>query len=184
MRYNLTMSPKPNVVLFIAASLDGYIARADEGIDWLSIVEREGEDYGYAAFFAGIDAVIAGRKTYELGLTFGEWPYPNKKTFVFTHRPLVTDRTDVQAVSGDAAEVLQAIQGQGLQNVWLVGGGAIVNAFLKHKLIDEYILSTIPIILGSGIPLFPPPAPEQQVELLTAKTFPSGLVQTHYRTRR
>ncbi|MGJ5631641.1 dihydrofolate reductase family protein [Nostoc sp. CALU 1950] len=169
------------VTLYIAASLDGYIARSDGGIDWLSILDIEGEDYGYTAFYESIDAIVMGSKTYEVGLGFDKWPYPDKKSFVFTQRHLKSDREDVVFVSDTIQQALANIEAQGLENIWLVGGGALINSFLQHNLIDEYIISIIPTILGGGIQLFPPPTPEEKLELIHSKQYPSGLLQAHYK---
>ncbi|MBD2510976.1 dihydrofolate reductase family protein [Nostoc sp. ATCC 53789] len=171
------------VTLYIAASLDGYIARSDGGIDWLSILDIEGEDYGYAAFYESIDAIVLGSNTYEVGLGFDEWPYPGKKSFVFTKRHLQSDREDVVFVSDTVKNALANIEAQGFKNIWLVGGGALINSFLQHSLIDEYIISTIPTILGSGIQLFPPPTPEEKLELINSKQYSSGLLQSYYRRK-
>jgi dihydrofolate reductase len=171
----------PYVTLYIATSLDGYIARADDGIDWLSIVEKEGEDYGYGAFYDSVDALIMGRRTYELVRSFSDWPYPEKQSLVFTHRDLATGRDDVEVASGDVKTVLAAMEARGYRRLWLVGGGELTRAFLQQGLIDEYIISILPILLGGGLPLFPPPGLEQRLELASAKQYPSGLVQLHYR---
>ncbi|MHC5672119.1 dihydrofolate reductase family protein [Nostoc sp.] len=171
------------VTLYIAASFDGYIARSDGEIDWLSILDTEGEDYGYTAFYESIDAIVLGSKTYEIGLSFDEWPYPEKKSFVFTQRHLKTDCEDIVFVSDTVNHVLENIQAQGLENIWLVGGGALINSFLQHSLIDEYIISTIPIILGGGIHLFPPSSAEEKLEMINSKQYPSGLLQSHYRRK-
>ncbi|MCL6752898.1 dihydrofolate reductase family protein [Nostoc sp. CCCryo 231-06] len=169
------------ITLYIAASLDGYIARSDGGIDWLSILDIEGEDYGYTDFYESIDAIMLGSKTYQVGLGFDKWPYPDKKSFVFTHRHLQSDRQDVVFVSDPVKPALANIKAQGYENIWLVGGGALINSFLQHSLIDEYIISTIPIILGGGIQLFPPPSPKEKLELINSKQYSSGLLQAHYR---
>ncbi|MBN3873122.1 dihydrofolate reductase family protein [Nostoc sp. JL33] len=171
------------VTLYIAASLDGYIARSDGGIDWLSILDTEAEDYGYAAFYESIDAIVLGSKTYEIGLSFDQWPYPEKKSFVFTQRHLKSERQDIVFVSDTVKQALANIEAQGLQNIWLVGGGALINSFLQHSLIDEYIISTIPIILGGGIRLFPPFSPEEKLELINSKQYSTGLLQAHYRRK-
>ncbi|MEH2402402.1 dihydrofolate reductase family protein [Nostoc sp.] len=171
------------VTLYIAASLDGYIARSDGGIDWLSILDTEGEDYGYAAFYESIDAIVLGSNTYEVGLSFDEWPYSGKKSFVFTQRHLQSDREDVVFVSDTVKHVLANMEAQGLENIWLVGGGALINSFLQHSLIDEYIISTIPIMLGGGIHLFPPASAEEKLELIDSKQYPNGLLQSHYRQK-
>jgi len=172
------------VILYIAASIDGFVARHDGGIDWLSIVEREGEDYGYAAFYDSVDALVMGRKTYVLSLGFKEWPYPGKRSFVFSRRALKTSREDVVFVSGSVADVLERIEAEGFRRIWLVGGGELTGSFLREDMIDEYVISTIPIILGEGIPLFPAPVREILLELIGTKQFPSGLVQVHYRRKR
>ena len=169
------------VVLYIAASLDGYIAGPNGEIDWLSLVDREGEDYGYTEFYQSVDAIISGSKTYELAVSFPEWPYPGKPTFVFTRRPLKSERDDVSFLSEEVDSAMEKIKAQGFQRVWLLGGGELVRSFLQHGLIDEYIISTIPIILGEGVPLFPPPTPEQSLELISSRQYESGLLQAHYR---
>jgi dihydrofolate reductase len=171
------------VTLYIAASLDGYIARSDGGIDWLSILDAEGEDYGYTAFYESIDAIVLGSNTYEVGLGFDEWPYPGKKSFVFTKRHLQSKREDVVFVSDPVKNALANIEAQGFENIWLVGGGALINSFLRYSLIDEYIISTIPIILGGGIQLFPPPSPEEKLDLINSQQYSSGLFQSHYRRK-
>ena len=171
------------VILYIAASLDGYIATSDDGLDWLSLVERPGEDYGYAAFTSTIDALIMGSRTFELVRTFDPWPYAGKLTFVCTSRRLQTDRKDVAFLSGEADRILEQVLSRGPKRIWLVGGGELVSSFQRQGLIDEYIISFIPVILGGGKPLFPPPGREERLELVSVKHFPSGLVQVRYRRR-
>lgn len=168
-------------ILYIAASVDGYIAGPNGEIDWLSMVDRDGEDYGYYQFYDSVDAIVSGSKTYDLANSFGEWPYPGKPTFVFTRRSLKSKRDDVFFLSEPVDSAMEKIKAQGFQRVWLLGGGELVRSFLQHKLIDEYIISVIPIILGAGISLFPPATPEQQLELVSSRHYESGLVQVHYR---
>jgi dihydrofolate reductase len=98
------------VTLYIAASLDGYIARRDGGIEWLSILDTEGEDFGYSDFYESIDAIVLGSNTYEVGLGFDEWPYPGKKSFVFTKRHLQSDRKDVVFISDTVKNALADIE--------------------------------------------------------------------------
>lgn len=172
----------PKTTLYIATSLDGYIARADGGIDWLSMVEAPGEDYGYADFYASVDAIALGSKTYELALSFDQWPYSGKPTFVFTQRSLPCDRDDVILVTDPVETVLAKLDAQKFRHLWLLGGGALVSSFLQQDLIDDYIISTIPVILGEGIPLFPPPSPQVKLQLVSAKQYSSGLLQSHYRS--
>jgi len=169
-----------HVVLYIATSLDGYIARKNGAIDWLSIVDRAGEDYGYARFYRSVEAVVVGSKTYTLGLTFKDWPYPEKKCFVFTSRGITSDRADVEFLPTDVRAGVAAIEAQGFKRIWLVGGGALARAFLREALIDEFVVSIIPVLLGEGISLFPPPAPEAKLRLVGTSHYESGLVQVHY----
>lgn len=173
-----------HVSLYIATSLDGYIARSDGAIDWLSIVESEGEDYGYTAFYQSVDGIIMGSKTYEQVLTFGDWPYPGKKTFVFTRRKFNSDRAEVEFLSEGVDCALARIEAQGLKRIWLVGGGALVSSFQGRGLIDEYIISVLPVLLGEGIPLFLPSGRREDLALVSSSHYPSGLVQNHYRSRR
>ncbi len=172
------------LILYIATSLDGYIAREDGNIDWLSIVEDKNEDYGYKKFLSSIDTVIMGRKTYDMVLSFGEFPYPDKKCFVVTRTERPPDRW-VNFWSKDVSELLSTIRRKDGLNIWLVGRGELIHEFIHEfstkNLIDEYIVSIIPIILGSGIPLFRSGEPEVRLGLLGSSVFPSGLIQLIYK---
>jgi dihydrofolate reductase len=172
------------VVLYIAASLDGYIAGPNGEIDWLDVVEGSGEDYGYNEFYQSVDAIISGSKTYDLVAGFPEWPYPGKPTFVLTRRPLASDRDDVYFLSNDVVNALDQVRDQGLQRAWLLGGGELVRSFLREDLIDEFIIAIIPVILGQGIPLFPPETPRRDVELVESQHYRSGMVMNRYLRRR
>jgi dihydrofolate reductase len=173
-----------HVTLYIATSLDGYIARRDGGIDWLDAVQRPDTDYGYQAFYNTIHAVMMGRKTYDLARGFGDWPYPGMPSYVFTRQALRTDRDDVFFSAAPPAALIRELESRGLERLWLVGGGELVAAFQRERLIDEYIVSIIPLLLGEGIPLFPPPAPALPLALVESQSFPSGLVQLRYQTIR
>jgi dihydrofolate reductase len=171
------------VILYVAASLDGYIARADGSVDWLSIANDEETDYGYADFFARVDAIAMGSRTYEQVLDFDEWPYPDKRVFVFTHRPLESVAYDVTFTDQSPVDFVSGLDSAGVRTLWLAGGGDLVVSFMEHRLVDEYILSIVPIALGDGIPLFKGPLPEHRLELLESTDYASGLVQLHYRNR-
>jgi dihydrofolate reductase len=170
------------VTLYIAASLDGFIAGPNGEIDWLDMVDHPGEDYGYDQFYASVDALVMGRKTYQVPASVAEWPYPGKPSYVLTRQDLKTDRDDVTFVTDPVETVVESLRRQGFQHLWLAGGGETVRAFLAQGLIDEHIVSIIPTILGAGIPLFPPPNPQQQLELISFRPFPSGVIQLHYRS--
>ncbi|MEN6334683.1 MAG: dihydrofolate reductase family protein [Phycisphaerales bacterium] len=171
------------VILYIAASLDGYIAKADGSVDWLSIVNDEETDYGYADFYAGVDAIAMGSRTYEQVLDFEEWPYPDKRVFVFTRRPLEAAAHDVTLTSQSPVDFVRGLDSAGVRMLWLAGGGDLVASFMEHRLIDEYIVSIVPLVLGDGIPLFKGPLPEHRLELLESTDYASGLIQLHYRNR-
>ncbi|MBD2204492.1 dihydrofolate reductase [Calothrix sp. FACHB-1219] len=163
--------------LFIAASLDGYIARKSGDIDWLF---TDG-DYGYTEFFNQIDTVLMGNKTYQTIQSFGEYPYPGKKAFVFSHKLQGTADDNVEFVGGDLQEFINNLRQASGNDIWLVGGGEIIKYFLYHGLIDELILSIHPIILGDGIPLIEKDSSlETLLELTNVKTYESGLLQVFY----
>ncbi|MCB0586488.1 MAG: dihydrofolate reductase [Phaeodactylibacter sp.] len=170
------------VLLYIAASIDGYIARPDGGIDWLSSVEKEGEDYGYGELLASIDTTLMGRKTYDDVLGFdGPFPYPNLKNYVFSRQEKGQDSNPVQHVTGDPAAYVKGLKSQPGSNIWLIGGGQLNTVLLNAGLIDEMILSIIPIILGEGIPLFGGQPKETKWRLTKHEVFDTGLVQVRYR---
>jgi dihydrofolate reductase len=171
------------IALYIAISLDGYIARKDGSVDWLSTVETGKTDYGYADFYQSIDALVMGRKTYQtsIALSSGEWAYPGKPCYVFTHQPQPFEQSDVFFTTAAPDRFIQEMETQGLQRVWLVGGAELTASFLKLQLIDEFILSIVPLILGEGIPLFTPPSSEVSLTLTESQQYPSGLVQLKYK---
>jgi len=168
------------IIYYVAASLDGYIATPDGGVDWLSAYNTEGEDYGYSAFYQSVDALIEGSKTYEKALGFGEWPHPGKPCWVCTRRALETNHPEVRFASGGPEEVVAELRRRGLRRAWLVGGARLAASFRKQRMIDQYIVSVIPIVLGSGIPLFGSPGPQENLRLIECKRYPSGLVQLSY----
>lgn len=168
------------IVLYIAASLDGYIATSDGSVDWLSVVEEEGEDYGYKEFYGSVDGLVMGSKTYEQILGFGEWPYAGKPCWVCTSRRLETAAPGVVLTSREPTEVVAELKAQNLHRIWLVGGGRLAASFGKHNLISEYIISVIPVLLGEGIPLFPAPGQKAKLTLADSKSYASGLAQLRY----
>ncbi len=168
------------IIYYVAASLDGYIATPDGGVDWLSAYNTEGEDYGYSAFYQSVDALIEGSKTYEQALGFGEWPHPGKPCWVCTRRALETNHPEVRFTSGGPEEVVAELRRRGLRRVWLVGGAQLAASFRKQRMIDQYIVSVIPTVLGSGIPLFGSPGPQENLRLTDCKRYPSGVVQLSY----
>jgi dihydrofolate reductase len=168
------------LVLFIAASLDGYIARPDGGIDWLFT----DQDYGYQAFYDSVDTILMGRRTYDQVLSFGDYPYAGKHAYVFSTRPLSWANADVEAVSEDAASFISRLKHADGGPIWLVGGAALIKTCLERDMIDEFMVSFHPLILGGGIPLFPNTESSRRLSLLSVQTFESGLVQVRYERQR
>ena len=169
----------PRFSVFIATSLDGYIARRNGAIDWLSIVHPVDEAHGYGAFMATVDAIVVGRGTYDTVLGFEEWPYGGKRVAVMTHRP-ARPRHGEEFFSGSAAELAARLQDA--RRVY-VDGGKVVSQFLAAGLIDDMTISVIPIILGEGLRLFPGGEGEHRLELEGQRSWPSGMVQMRYRVR-
>lgn len=169
---------RPRCSVYIATSLDGYIARPDGGIDWLSAVERPGEDYGFAAFYASVDALVMGRKTWETALGFPEWPYAGRRVAVMSSRPR-TPRHGETFHAGAPAGLLAALAADGVRHVY-VDGGATIRSFLAAGLVDELTVSIVPVLLGAGIPLFGDGVPEKTLSLQSSRAFGSGLVQLRY----
>jgi len=168
------------VILYIAMSLDGCIARPDGDIGWLSQVEQPGEDYGYNEFIKSVDTVIVGRKTYEKVLSFGiPFPHADKECFVITRHQRQPE-SNITFYTKGLDELIAQLKNNLGKNIFVDGGAEIVNEMLRLHLIDEFIISVIPVILGSGIRLFNDERPELKVQQTSVKTFFSGLVQLHY----
>lgn len=164
--------------VFIATSLDGFIARPDGGLDWLSVVSSPGEDYGYAAFASTVDVLVTGRATYDVVSAFPEWPYAGKRVVVLTHRP-AESRHGEEFFAGSVRELADTLAAQGVRRIY-VDGGAVIRQFLDAGLLDDLTLSVIPIVLGDGIRLFDR-GREVGLALDGVQSFPSGLVQLRYR---
>lgn len=169
--------------LFIATSLDGYIAKPNDDLSFLNIVEKEGEDYGYKEFTDTIDVIILGRKTYDYVLkAIGDSYYDNGKRDVY-----VITRTPKQKVgrttfyTGNVNDLVHQLKSEKGKNIYCDGGAEIINELLQCDVIDEFIISVIPILLGNGIRLFKDGRPEQELTFIKAKTYDTGLVQLHYK---
>lgn len=171
------------ISLFIAMSLDGYIAKPNDDLSFLKLVEKEGEDYGYAKFTETIDTLIVGRKTYDYVLkNVGSSYYDNGQRDVYvitrTERPNVGRTT---FYTGDLTELVKKLKSENGKNIYCDGGAEVINELLNHNLIDEFIISVIPVLLGNGTRLFKDARPEETLKLITAKTYETGLVQLHYK---
>ncbi|HAI75683.1 MAG TPA: dihydrofolate reductase [Microscillaceae bacterium] len=173
------------VILYIACSLDGYIAKPEDDLSFLEIVAQEGEDYGYHAFLQTVDTVLVGRKTYDWVMKHVDtFPHADRTTYVITRtqRPPQGNIIFYNGALGDLIAQLKS-ESQGT-HIFCDGGGDLVNALLQGKYLDEIILSIIPILVGDGTKLFQNGLPEQKLQLLHTQSFPSGLVQLHYAVQR
>jgi len=169
--------------VYIATSLDGYIADENGGLDWLhSIPNPEGSDFGFAEFMDRIDALVMGRNTFETVCGFGgDWPYPKP---VFVVSSTLTEipeayQDKAQLISGTVREIMKQLSNQGYQNLY-IDGGKTVQSFLQADLIDELIITQIPILLGTGIPLFGALEQPLKLGLKGSETLMDSLVKTHY----
>jgi dihydrofolate reductase len=171
--------PPVKASVFIGTSLDGFIARADGGLDWLPA--GGGEEHGYEAFIATVDALVIGRKTYETVLAFDTWPYGDKPVFVLSTRPLAPAPPGavVERMSGAPAEIVSQLSARGVGHVY-VDGGITIQRFLQAGLIQRLIITRIPVLLGSGIPLFGPLERDIVLKHVGTRQYASGLVQSEY----
>lgn len=174
------MATDRKVILYIATSLDGYIAKPNDDLGFLSIVEQEGQDYGYADFVSTVDAVIVGRKTYDKVIDF---PHADKDAYIITRTPRPTIGS-VKFYTGDLKALVEKLKSENGKNIFCDGGAEIVNQLLQYDLIDEFIISVIPILVGNGTKLWNDGRPEQKLELVSTKQFEKGLTQLHYRRAR
>ncbi|NVO32196.1 dihydrofolate reductase family protein [Hymenobacter lapidiphilus] len=166
------------VVLYIAISLDGYIASPDGSVEWLPTADQ---DYGYAEFLASADATLLGRGTYEQILDSGSWPYAGLTNYVFSRQsPTQTPDASVQFVSGEALAFVRELRQQPGRTIWLIGGSTLASPLLTAGLVDELMLLVVPRVLGSGIPLWRHQAQPQTLQMLRTQTWPDGTVLLHY----
>lgn len=165
------------LVLYIAASLDGYIARSDHGLDWLLKFDNSQTDYGYSEFYSSVDAVLMGRKTYEVALSLGPWAYRDKPNFVMSRS---TDKFEhAEKVSGEIGPVVTELKSR-FKCIWLVGGAELLSQSLSARCLDEIIITVIPVILGSGIRLFDSPIEETELIQTEVRSYSRGLAQIKY----
>ncbi|MDX2301472.1 MAG: dihydrofolate reductase family protein [Microscillaceae bacterium] len=174
------MSQNRKVVLYIAMSLDGYIAKTNDDISFLDKIQKAGEDYGYGEFISTIDTVIIGRKTYDKVLSMGYgFPHNDKDTYIITRTPREQIGT-VKFYTGNLTELVTRLKNQEGKNIFCDGGAEIAHELMKENLVEEFYISIIPVFLGEGIRLFKDGRPEQNLKLVSTQLFDTGLVQLHY----
>jgi dihydrofolate reductase len=180
---SVSSSSMGEIVLFIAASLDGYIADPHGGVAWLERFNVEGEDHGYAQFLSGVDTVIMGAKTYEQELSRVGWPYGARPTWVFTHRQLLKPAEgSVRFLSGSVTDHVADIRKTTDRTIYLVGGADLAQQFMAVGAVDQLRLFVVPLTLGKGIRLFEDVA-SAAAELLGARSYRTGLVELVYHLR-
>jgi len=169
--------------VYIATSLDGYIATEDGSVDWLSEIPNPNDsDYGFNDFIQGVDAIVMGRKTFEKVLSFGQWPY-TKKVFVLSSKlkevpKEVTDKAEI--IAGDIKDITADLNKKGFMNLY-IDGGKTVQSFLREGLIDEMVITRIPVLLGSGIPLFGKLDKPIRFDEVETEILDELLVKSHYK---
>lgn len=171
--------------VFIATSLDGFIARLDGGLDWLPPIGEAGSpdgDYGYGDFMATVDALVMGRRTYDVALSFGSWFYGEMRVVVLTNRaaePPPGHASTVEFMSGDPRDIATCLEDDGAEHLY-VDGGTTIQAWLSAGLVHRLIITRIPVLLGDGIPLFGPLAEDVPLTHVETRAFSNGLVQSEY----
>lgn len=171
------------LILYISCSIDGYIAGPNDDLSFLDPMQLEGEDYGYQAFVDMVDTVIVGRRTYDWVVNQGyDFPHTDKECYILTSQPR-PNQGSLTFYQGDLKELVGRLKAQAGKHIFCDGGAEVVHQLLAAQLIDEIILSVVPVLLGAGTPLFKEGRPQQLLELLSSKSFVSGLLQLHYRVK-
>jgi len=169
-------------IVYIATSLDGYIARKDGNVDWLmEIPNPEKSDFGFSDFMQRVDAIIMGRNTFDLVLNFGKWPY-TKPVFILSKSiKEIPDklRGKAELIQGNLENIIETLKSKGFENLY-IDGGKTIQSFLNQGLIDELIITRIPIILGSGIPLFIEMDSDLKLEHIETEIINNSLVKSRY----
>jgi len=174
------------IIVHIATSADGFIARKDGGIDWLDRPAPKGVDYGLAAFYKSIDTILYGRKTYDVAVKFVEdgIPIPNDervRNYVFSRRrPPKKILPGFEFVKEPIKKFVKRLRAQKGKDIWMMGGGGIIASFLDEGEIDEFVISVIPVFIGEGIPLIAPGRRTVPLKLLSTKKFSDGVVSLRY----
>ncbi|MGB7586132.1 MAG: dihydrofolate reductase family protein [Terriglobales bacterium] len=177
------MPRKRRIIVYVATSADGFIARADGSVDWLERPRPKG-NYGGAAFFRSIDTCILGRKTYDFSVSHGEPDfYPGKKNYVFSRTLKQAASPKVTLINEDVVAFAKRLRAGKGNDIWLVGGAELIAAFLDAGHVDEFIIHVIPVMIGEGIPLAAPRHRHLPLKLLANKKFPDGVVQLRYAVR-
>ncbi len=165
--------------LYMAASLDGFIADVAGGVDWLR--PYEAEDVGFGAFLHEIGTIVTGRRTYDQALGLGSWPYGGKRMVVLSHRALAPGAPEgVETYSGDISALADSLRRETAGDIWLLGGASVAQEFMKRDLVDRIELYLVPVLLGAGVRLFGPAGHARTLAFSEAKSFPNGIIGLLY----
>ena len=170
--------------VFIGTSVDGFIARPNDDLDFLP--EGGGEPHGYTEFIASVDAIVIGRKTFEKVLTFGTWPYGEKRVVILSSRPVdlsVVRGGVVEQMAGEPADIVAQLAARGVRNLY-IDGGVTIQRFLRAGMIQRLIITRVPVLIGEGVPLFGALPHDVRLRHIATRHFPSGLVQSEYEVER
>ncbi|MFP6581807.1 MAG: dihydrofolate reductase family protein [Candidatus Hydrogenedentota bacterium] len=172
---------------YLATSIDGFIARPDGSVDWLGDPDDDStEDYDFVKFFETVDVLVMGSHTYEFVLDYGTWPYEDKPVVVLSSRSIpIPDEfpETIEMMNCPPNEVVERLAERGAKHLY-IDGGLTVQQFLNAGLIDRFIITRIPILIGEGIPLFGPITRDIKLKHVNTTTFPDGLTQSEYEVRR
>jgi dihydrofolate reductase len=174
------MTPRIKASVFVGTSLDGFIARLNGALDFLPA--GGGEEHGYKEFVATVDALVIGRHTYDTVLTFEEWPYGTKPVIVLSTRPIefpASSAAVVERMAGSPEEIVAQLAARGLKHLY-VDGGITVQRFLEAGLIQRLVITRVPVLIGTGIPLFGALSHDIRLEHVTTRQYKSGLVTSEY----
>ena len=176
------MKKRRKVIVHIATSADGYIARPDGDLEWLTSRPAPKGFYGMNAFMKTIDTKVLGRKTYEISLEMGAKFDSKSPTFVFSRQsPPSETPSGVEFVNGSIGPFVSRLRERPGKDIWLMGGGEIIASFLDEQAIDEFVISVAPVFIGDGIPLIARRHRHLPLDLHAVERFDDGLVQLHYR---
>src|SRR5580765_2867227 len=181
-RWRNTMAKERKIIVHIATSADGYIARPDGGLEWLTSRPAPKGFYGMDAFMKSVDTKVLGRKTYEVSLSMGAKFDTGSRTLVFSRHPAPADApAGVEWINGGIGPLMSRLREQPGKDIWLMGGGDIIASFLDERAIDEFVISVAPVFIGDGIPLLARRHRHVLLDLLSSERFEDGLVQLRYR---
>jgi dihydrofolate reductase len=175
------------IIVSVATSADGFIARPDGGIDWLNRPRTAG-DYGMSDFFKTVDTILWGRKTYDVSLSFGKEGKVSSsskiKNYVFTHNPPAKRTKGIEFVNEPVKEFATRLRNEAGKDIWMMGGGGVIGSFLDAGELDEFIIHVIPTFIGEGIPLIAPARRDVELSLLSTHPYEDGVVRMHYQVKR